>query len=307
MTTDMKHNIHRLVILFAIMFTASGVMAQNDVQNEVNNDAKNEAQLKAEKKAQRRAKLHSEAGLFNHLSVGVNVGLAGIGIDAAMPVHKLVTVRAGFAGLPFGDIKFKAINTSTDITQVQMVEDDAVRRAQMVDKVELALKPNLWNFYLLGEVHPFKNVPFYFSAGLFIGSKHLLHFRNTNENALGFLYDANMKVEDYNRVFRTNYPPIGLKFGDYIFTADENGNIDVRMKTNVVKPYVGIGFGQQLAKYNRLSLAVDAGLMFWGAPKFVLNNDVEVKSSGNNSGITSVLSWLKAWPNLQIRVAYKIF
>jgi hypothetical protein len=47
--------------------------------------------------------------------------------------------------------------------------------------------------------------------------------------------------------------------------------------------------------------------MFWGSPKFVLNNGTEIDSSGKNSGIGSVLSWLKAWPNLEIRVAYKIF
>ena len=123
----------------------------------------------------------------------------------------------------------------------------------------------------------------------------------------GFLYDANQKVEQYNNVFRTNYPPIGLKFGDYVFTADEHGNIDVRMKTNAVKPYLGIGFGQHFAKTHRLSLALDAGLLFWGTPKFLLNNDTEIKSSGKNSGISGALSWLKAWPNLQIRVAYKIF
>ena len=114
-------------------------------------------------------------------------------------------------------------------------------------------------------------------------------------------------MEDYNHAFLTNYPPIGLKFGDYVFTADERGNIDVRMKTNAVKPYIGIGFGQHLAKAHRISLAVDAGLLFWGTPRFVLNNDTEIKSSGKNSGISGALSWLKAWPNLQIRVAYKIF
>ncbi|MBQ9884220.1 MAG: hypothetical protein IJM43_07200 [Bacteroidaceae bacterium] len=114
-------------------------------------------------------------------------------------------------------------------------------------------------------------------------------------------------MEQYNNVFRTNYPPIGLKFGDYVFTADEHGNIDVRMKTNAVKPYLGIGFGQHFAKAHRLSLALDAGLLFWGTPKFLLNNDTEIKSSGKNSGISGALSWLKAWPNLQIRVAYKIF
>lgn len=279
----MKHNIQNLIILFAMMFAAAGAKAQNA------------------------DKIHAEDGLFNHLSVGLNTGLTGFGIDVAMPVHKLVTVRAGISGWGIGDIKFKAINTATEITQMQMVEEEALKRAQMVDKVELAAKPNFWNFYVLGEVHPFKNQPFYFSAGLFFGSKNFIHFRNTNDEALGFLYDANQKVEEYNQLFRTNYPPIGLKFGDYVFTADENGNIDVRMKTNVVKPYIGVGFGQHLAKTHRVSLAVDAGLLFWGTPKFVLNNGKEIDTAGKNSGIGSVLSWLKAWPNIEVRVAYKIF
>ena len=283
MIKDMKHNIHRLIILFAIMMTATGA------------------------KAQYTDKLHEPEGLFNHLSVGLNTGTSGFGIDAAMPVHKLVTVRAGFSGMGWGEIKFKAINTAAELTQMQMVEEDAIKRAQQVDKVELALKPNFWNFYVLGEVHPFRNQPFYFSAGLFFGSQNFLHFRNTNDGALGFLYDANQKVQDYNRLFHTNYPPVGVQFGDYVFTADENGNIDVRMKTNAVKPYLGVGFGQHLAKTHRVSLAVDLGLMFWGSPKFVLNNGTEIDSSGKNSGVGSVLSWLKAWPNLQIRVAYKIF
>jgi hypothetical protein len=279
----MKHNIHSLIILIAMMFAATGAQAQ---------DAD---------------KIHAKDGLFNHLSIGLNTGLTGAGIDVAMPVHKIVTVRAGISGWNIGKINFKAINTASEITSMQMVEEDAIRRAQMVDKVELQVNPNFWNFYLLGEVHPFKNQPFYFSAGLFVGSQNFVHFRNTNEGALGFLYDANQKVEDYNRLYRTNYPPIGLKFGDYIFTADENGNIDVRMKTNAVKPYIGVGFGQHLAKTHRVSLAVDAGLLFWGTPKFVLNNGTEIDSSGRNSGITGALKWLKAWPNIQVRVAYKIF
>ena len=252
-------------------------------------------------------KLHSPDGLFNHLSIGVSTGLSGSGIDVTMPVHRLVTVRAGYSGLHLGDIKFKAINTAEELAGYALVEDDAVRRAQMSDKIELAAKPNFWNMFLLAEIHPFNNDSFHFTAGLYVGSKNFVHFRNTNENALGFLYDANQKVEDYNRLYRTNYQPIGLKFGDYVFTADENGNIDVRMKTNAVKPYIGVGFGQHLAKTHRVSLAVDAGLLFWGTPKFVLNNETEIKSSGKNSGITGALSWLKAWPNIELLVAYKIF
>lgn len=283
MITDIRHGIRKLFILFAMLLTATVTEAQNT------------------------DKLHAEDGLLNHLSVGLTTGLTGVGIDVAMPVHKLVTVRAGFSGWGIGNIKFKAINTATEITEMQMVEEEAVKRARLVDKVELAAKPNFWNFFVLGEVHPFKNQPFYFSAGLFFGSQNFIHFRNTNEGSLGFLYYANQLVGDYNRIFRTNYPPIGLKFGDYVFTADENGNIDVNMKMNAVKPYIGVGFGQHFAKKHRVSLALDAGLLFWGTPKFMLNNDTEIKSSGRNSGISGALSWLKAWPNLQIRVAYKIF
>ena len=261
----------------------------------------------AQSETDKNEKLHSPDGLFNHLSIGIHSGLAGSGIDVTMPVHRLITVRTGYSGLHFGEIKFKSINTADEVADYALVEDDAVRRAQMSDKIELAAKPNFWNIFLLAEIHPFTNDSFHFTAGLYFGSKNFIHFRNTNEGALEFLYYANQLVEDYNQVFRTNYPPIGLKFGDYVFTADEHGNIDVRMKTNAVKPYIGIGFGQHLAKKHRVSLAVDAGLLFWGTPKFVLNNDTEIKSSGKNSGITGALSWLKAWPNLQIRVAYKIF
>lgn len=252
------------------------------------------------------SKLHSENGTFNHLAIGLQTGLGGPGIDVAMPVHRLVTLRAGFIGNAIGDIKFKAINTASQITQMQLVEDDAVKRAKMIDKVQLAIKPRFWNAFVMAEVHPFPT-PFYFSAGLFAGSRTFLHFRNTNDGALQSLYEANQKVEDYNALFKTNYPPVGLKFGDYVFTADENYNIDVKMKTWAVKPYLGIGFGQSMARHHRLSVAVDAGLLFWGSPKFEFNNGKRIKSTSKESGITHFISWFSAYPMLQMRIAYKIF
>ena len=261
----------------------------------------------AQNETDKNSKLYSPDGLFNQLSIGINTGLSGTGIDVTMPVHRLVTVRTGYSGLHFGEIKFKSINTADELAGYELVEDDAVRRAQMADKIELAAKPNFWNVFLLAEIHPFPNDSFHFTAGLYFGSKNFIHFRNTNDGALDFLYDANNKVLDYNRAFNTNFSPIGLKFGDYIFTADENGNIDVMMKTNVVKPYLGVGVGKHIAQQHRLSFALDLGLIFWGSPKFVLNNGKEIKSSGREAGITQVLSWLKAWPSLQVKVAYKIF
>ena len=250
--------------------------------------------------------LHSENGMLNHLAVGLQSGLGGTGIDVAMPLHSIVTVRAGLIGNAVGDIKFTAINTASEITQMQLVEDDAVRQAKMIDKVELAIKPRFWNAFVMAEVHPFPT-PFYFSAGIFAGNRTFLHFRNTNDGALESLYDANQKVQDYNTMFHTNYPPVGLKFGDYVFTADESYNIDVKMRTWAVKPYLGIGFGQSMAQHHRLSFAVDAGLLFWGSPQFVFNNGKKIKSTSKESGITHFISWFSAYPMIQFRLAYKIF
>ena len=250
--------------------------------------------------------LHSENGMLNHLAVGLQTGLGGTGIDVAMPLHRIVTMRVGFVGNGIGDIKFKAINTASEITESQLVEDDAVRKAKMTDKVELAIKPRFWNAFVMAEIHPFPT-PFYFSAGLFAGNRTFLHFRNTNDGSLEALYDANKKVEDYNALFKTNYPPVGLKFGDYVFTADENYNIDVRMRTWAVKPYLGIGFGQSMAQHHRLSFALDAGLMFWGTPEFVFNNNQKIKSNSKGSGITHLISWFTAYPMIQLRLAYKFY
>ena len=283
----MKIKIFTLAIL-ALVLGAMSASAQNEEPEKVK-------------------KIHTPDGLFNHLSVGLTTGITGTGIHVAMPVHRLITLRAGYSGFHMGDIKFKAINTAAELTNMAMVEDDAMRRAKMVDKVELALKPNFWNVFLLAEIHPFKNESFHISAGLYFGSKNFLHFRNTNDGALGFLYDANNKVTDYNRAFGTNFSPVGVKFGDYVFTADENGNIDVMMKTNPVKPYLGIGFGKYIAQKHRLGVAFELGLLFWGSPKFELNNGVEIKSSGKEAGVTQIFSWLKAWPNLQVSLSYKIF
>ncbi len=287
----MKIKIFIIALIAAFMGTTN-VTAQSEMDNNTNTKTD---------------KLHAPDGLFNHLSIGLSTGLSGTGIDVTMPVHRLITVRAGYSGFHFGDIKFKAINTAEDLAGYALVEDDAVRRAQMSDRIELAAKPNFWNMFMLAEIHPFTNDSFHFTAGFYVGSKNFLHFRNTNEGALDFLYDANTKVEEYNRAFNTRFSPVGLKFGDYIFTADENGNIDVMMKTNVFKPYLGVGVGKHIAQNHRLSFALDLGLIFWGAPKFVLNNGKEIKSSGKEAGITQVFSWLDAWPSLQVKLAYKIF
>lgn len=225
---------------------------------------------------QKSASSASDRFLFNHLGAGVSIGLDGIGVELATPVTPYLGLRAGVSFFP-------KINVNVD-------DIDYTRNGNK-GKGEAKAKLNKFDGKVLLDVYPFGNkLSMHVTGGLFIGGSNLI--------TASFIEDANA--------------PIGggiakMINGEQWNVRANNHAIDLRLRTNGVKPYIGIGFGQHIAKTHRVSLAVDAGLMFWGTPKFVLNNGTEIESSGKDSGITSVVSWLKAWPNLQIRVAYKIF
>ena len=53
-----------------------------------------------------------DKNIFNHMSIGLNVGTPGIGIDVAMPICNYVQVRAGVSFVP--NIKF---DIDLDITR----------------------------------------------------------------------------------------------------------------------------------------------------------------------------------------------
>ena len=64
----------------------------------------------------------------------------------------------------------------------------------------------------------------------------------------------------------SKYGKLGLKLGDYRVTTDEKGYAHADVKVNSFKPYLGIGFGRAIPQKNRVSVACDLGVQFWGKP-----------------------------------------
>ena len=54
-------------------------------------------------------------------------------------------------------------------------------------------------------------------------------------------------------------------YSQYSLVTDENGNIEIDMKVNAFKPYVGIGFGRAVTKH-RVGVQFDLGVQFVGRP-----------------------------------------
>ncbi len=66
------------------------------------------------------------------------------------------------------------------------------------------------------------------------------------------------------------------------FVPDENNSITAAATVNKFKPYIGLGFDTPITKDKRTSVAIDAGVMFWGGkPSVDISTPVGVDAEGN--------------------------
>lgn len=100
----------------------------------------------------------------------------------------------------------------------------------------------------------------------------------------------------------------------YVMTPDENSMVRADLKVNMFKPYIGFGYGGRLVKgYDRAHISFDCGIMMWGGtPSLIthdgtdLINDVE-DVRGKVGDYVDVVSHLKVYPVLNLRLSYRLF
>lgn len=248
--------------------------------------------------------------MFNHLAIGGSVGTTGLGFDVVMPATEHFAIHAGFSTLPLGALTLNIANNMGDIIEALDLPHNSVFD-QMKDKsVKMAVAFNMYTAHLLADYYPWHSSEFHITAGVKIGNPGVFHIYNTEDGSMAYLNECQQLVDDYNASFDTRYPPFGLQFGDYVLTADENGNVDAKMKVWVVRPYYGIGWGRNVNVTARRSVNVDMdfGLEHWGTPKFDFNKGEKVVSTASkDGGVFKFLSGLKAWPVLKLTISGEIF
>ena len=169
--------------------------------------------------------------LFNHLSIGAEVGTTGWGFEAAMPLTHYVTFRTGFTTLPRFTIK-------TDVNYTTHGNKE---------NVDIAGRVHMSDYKLLADIYPFTHSSFHLTGGFYAGLPNLGTVHNTGK----------LNVN----------PGEGLEIGGIFVRPDENDLVHLRLQTNSFKPYVGLGFGRPISSKHKVSAAFDLGVMFWGKPK----------------------------------------
>ena len=182
---------------------------------------------------------------FNHLSLGISLGLDGIGIEAAAPMTYNFAVRAGYTFMP-------RVSYSTSIE----LDESSVFTT---DEVPIEAKLKMGSFHLLFDYYPFKKSSFHLTAGAHIGGGTLVSAYNT-EPFVKESYWGNSGIE------------LGSSdlYRQYSVVADKEGNVNLDLRTNTFKPYVGIGFGRAVTKH-RVGVQFDLGVQFIGTPGIFTN------------------------------------
>lgn len=189
---------------------------------------------------------------FRHVSVGIEAGLHGVGIEVAMPVLPSLVVKAGYNWFPSSELINTDVSADTkDLKQAQE-QYTALTSYQFQNKfgdeavVSAGAQVGLSNFKLMLNWYPFKSSNFYLAGGLYYAPKDddkpfLRISGNTTENDWAALQELRDKSGvDYD---------ISLEIGNEkyaIMEKDGKGYLQADYKIDPLKYYVGFGFGRSI-------------------------------------------------------------
>ena len=220
-----------------------------------------------------------EFGIFDHVSLGVTLGTTGVGLDLAAPVTDYLQVRAGYNF--FSGFKYKE-NV-----------DYRAKGKPTRGKTEVEGKNYMGTGHLLLDVYPFPDYTFRLTTGCYLGTDEVVKLENL------------IPVKDFDE-------GEGIVVGDHIVGFDKDGYAHGAIKVKKFRPYVGIGFGRSVPR-KRFGVSGDFGVQFWGTPRVYEKQtgmDLEVRKEdlGSDSDkYYNVISKIKVWPVLALRLTYRIF
>lgn len=239
--------------------------------------------------------------IFTHLGAGISVGTDGVGIEVAAPCTPYLGIRAGISFIP------KITVNVNDISYDRNVPNHD-------GKGSVKAKFKKIDGKLLFDAYPFgNNYSFHVTAGIFVGTSELI--------------SASFKEDREEPVDGGIVKKIGQ--AEWLVEADPKTHLlDLRLKTNTVKPYVGIGFGRMVPKPNkRVGVSCDIGVQFHGKPDLqgyatahtisgdkhqwvsLESKDFNFDKSFNDDvdKALKAIHKVKVWPVLNIRITGRIF
>ncbi len=289
---------------------------------------------------------------FRRLDIGVNLGSTGIGIELGTNISDYVALRMGFDFIPHFEYNMRFQIQVGDSIESKYDKDgnrietrfdrmagymEQITGLKVDDEIEMIGEPHFNNFKLIADVYPFRNKKWYFSAGFYLSKSSIGKAYNRTEDMASLL-----AVSIYNNIYGKvereegivedlELPPdicdmilkagrMGMHVGDfkedgtrYMMVPDQDNMVKATLDVNAFKPYLGAGYTGTIGHSQRLSFAVNAGVLFWGGtPKVYTHDGTEIIGEltniwGQVNNYIEIIKPFKVFPILNASISYRLF
>ncbi|MBR6197466.1 MAG: hypothetical protein IKQ72_07670 [Bacteroidaceae bacterium] len=259
--------------------------------------------------------LEDDDYMFNHMSLGLTAGTAGVGLDLAMPLTKYITVRAGATYMP-------TLKMTTDLERVAYEGAKGEEAKQVIAHsqdpripLELGIKstPNFFNGKLMFDFYASPSFPLHLTLGAYFGNKQIMKFESIdNEETFAndyYQYNSRLTSKGIENSF-------GVLMGNYTLVSDKEGKLDAWIETQSIRPYVGLGWGNAISEKG-IDWMVEAGVIYWGKPNVYCNTTIDgnpetIKREegdlcGTKAPILKFLTKSSIYPVINFRLNFNMF
>ena len=268
------------------------------------------------------AQVNMEA--FRHLSVGVEAGLQGFGVELAIPIQKHFVLKAGYNWMPSGDLLTTDLNLSTSDLKIAQEQYENrhpsykfTNRFDEESKMNAGLQLGLTNFKAMINWYPVVSGRFYIVGGVYYTPE-----ARKDDPFIGLnghtLEKDQAALEELNRVEHeenSSAPArkMYMKIGNESYAVDADGNMAVEFKMDPLKYYVGMGVGRCIP--NRLmGLQLEVGTMIYRnsvlkcQDREVGSITVAAESLGNDAKeILDYVDKYPIYPQVTLRLSFRLF
>ena len=242
-----------------------------------------------------------DAQLFNHLALGgsIDFSTGNLGLSVAMPISPNFQVRVGYQSATPGIAIISALASNPKLLGQKLNPLDVTikdinyhKNGVNIDEVHLTGSWHSRTIDLLFDYYPKKKGIFHITAGAYFAlHPSLFHVDGTPKSNNGPVFvDASDKGHT----------------SIYGVTTDPDGNLhaDVGFKMNVVKPYLGLGWGRNVRTTGGIvSVNFDMGLLYIGGLQLNSYN----YQSGSAQKVVLDAAWASQYPEIKSKLEEKSF
>jgi len=213
-----------------------------------------QTQLDLQKQYHQTAASTPDLQLFNHVTLGVTIGLDGFGAQIAAPVTPYFQLRGGYSFIP--KVKTSAAFLPSDVS-VKLSNSRTID-IPASHKFPFTVDVTSGGPHLLLDIFPGKHTAFHFTVGVY--------YRPDKQ-----FFNAKVDVSDI--LDKTEYGggvyyQLDAEKRETRISADPNGWLHLGVfSQSSVRPYFGIGIGRSVDKESRVSVVFDLGVIYWGKPQ----------------------------------------